>query len=130
MMLTHVTIVVKNQNEALEFYTKKMGFEKKADYQNPGQTRWLTVAPKGQAIEMVLWQAGMGSDPNLPASHMQPGIGTRWGLEVDDVRKTFSELKAKGGKVKDAQPPEKGCGFAAAPAHPDGNPVTIHGNRK
>jgi len=100
-MLTHVTIVVKNQNEALEFYTKKMGFEKKADYQNPGQPRWLTVAPKGQAIEMVLWQAGMGSDPNLPASHKQPGIGTHWVLEVDDVRKTFAELKARGVKFKD-----------------------------
>ena len=112
-MLTHVTIVVKDQNAALEFYTKKMGFEKKADYQNPGQPRWLTVAPKGQAIEMVLWQAGMGSDPNLPASHKQPGIGTRWVLEVDDVRKTFAELKARGVKFKDGQPREEGWGFSA-----------------
>jgi catechol 2,3-dioxygenase-like lactoylglutathione lyase family enzyme len=31
-----VTIVVKDQNAALDFYTKKMGFEKKADYTNPG----------------------------------------------------------------------------------------------
>src|SRR5712692_4852499 len=66
MNLTHVTIVVKDQKAALEFYTRTMGFEKRADYQNPGQPRWLTVAPKGQAIEMVLWQAGEGSDPNLP----------------------------------------------------------------
>src|SRR5712692_4599326 len=93
MILTHVTIVVKDQNAALEFYTQKMGFEKRADYQNPGQPRWLTLAPKGQAIEMVLWQAGMSSDPNLPACHQQPGIGTRWVLEVDDCRKTFAELK-------------------------------------
>ncbi len=34
-----------------------MGFEKRADYQNPGGPRYLTVAPKGQAIEMVLWEA-------------------------------------------------------------------------
>ena len=95
MILTHVTIVVKDQNAALEFYTKKMGFEKKADYINPPQPRWLTVSPKGQAIEMVLWQAGSKVDPSLPTSHDLPGIGTRWVLEVDDVRKTFEELKAK-----------------------------------
>lgn len=44
MILTHMTIVVKDQNAALEFYTKKLGLEKKADYQNPGQPRWLTAA--------------------------------------------------------------------------------------
>ena len=49
MLLTHVTIVVKDQNATLEFYTKKMGFEKKTDYQNPGQPRRLTVGPKGPA---------------------------------------------------------------------------------
>ena len=130
MMLTHVTIVVKDQNAALEFYTKKMGFEKKADYQNPGQPRWLTVGPKGQAIEMVLWQAGASSDPRLPASHEMPGIGTRWVLEVDDVRKMFAELKAKGVKFRDAQPLEESWGLAADLLDPDGNPFTIHETRK
>jgi len=115
MMLTHVTIVVKDQNAALEFYTKRMGFEKKADYQNPGQPRWLTVAPKGQNIEMVLWQ---------------PGIGTRWVLEVDDCRKTFAELKARGVKFIDPQPREEGWGFAADLVDPDGNHFTIHETRK
>src|SRR5712691_6703933 len=44
---------------------------------------------------MVFWQAGMSSDPRLPASHEMPGVGTRWVLEVDDVRKMFADLKAK-----------------------------------
>jgi catechol 2,3-dioxygenase-like lactoylglutathione lyase family enzyme len=130
MMLTHVTIVVKDQNAALEFYTKKMGFEKRADYTNLGQPRWLTVGPKGQAIEMVLWQAGSKLDPSLPASHDLPGIGTRWVLEVDDCRKTFADLKAKGVKFKDAQPREEGWGFAADLTDPDGNPFTIHETRR
>lgn len=94
-----MTIFVKDQNAALEFSTKKMGFEKKADYQSPGQPRGLTVVPKERAIEMVLWQAGMGSDPNLPASDKQSGIGSFGAvLEVDDCRKTFAELKARGVK--------------------------------
>ena len=130
MILTHVTIVVKDQNAALEFYTKKMGFEKKADYANPGQPRWLTVGPKGQAIEMVLWQAGSKVDPSLPTSHDLPGIGTRWVLEVDDVRKTFEELKAKGVKFTNAQPREEGGGFSADLVDPDGNHFTIHETRK
>ncbi len=130
MILTHVTIVVKDQKAALDFYTQRMGFEKRADYQNPGQPRWLTVAPKGQAIEMVLWQAGTGSDPNLPDSHRMPGIGTRWVLEVDDCRKTFAELKARGVKFKDPQPREEGWGFSADLADPDGNHFTIHETRK
>ena len=130
MMLTHVTIVVKDQNAALEFYTKKMGFEKKADYQNPGQPRWLTVAPKGQAIEMVLYQAGSMTDPKIPTSHDLPGIGTRWVLEVDDCGKTFAELKARGVKFLDLQPREEGWGLAADLVDPDGNHFTIHETRK
>jgi predicted enzyme related to lactoylglutathione lyase len=51
-------------------------------------------------------------------------------LEVDDVRKTFAELKAKGVKFKDAQPREEGWGFAADLTDPDGNHFTIHETRK
>lgn len=82
MKLSHLTIVVKDQKAALDFYTKTLGFEKRADYQIPGQPRYLTVAPKGQSIEMVLWQAGATSSPHLSASHQKPGMGTavcsRW----------------------------------------------------
>lgn len=72
----------------------------------------------------------MSSDPRLPASHEIPGIGTRWVLEVDDARKTFAELKAKGVKFKDTQPLEAGWGLAADLLDPDGNPFTIHETRK
>jgi catechol 2,3-dioxygenase-like lactoylglutathione lyase family enzyme len=130
MILTHLTIVVKDQNAALEFYTKKMGFEKKADHTKPGEPRWLTVSPKGQNIEMVLWQAGLVLDPRLPTSHDLPGIGTRWVFEVDDVRKTFAELKARGVKFVDLQPREEDWGFSADMVDPDGNHFTIHETRK
>ena len=129
MMLTHVTIVIKDENKAVEFYTQKKGFEKRADYTNPGQPRWLTVGPKRQPIEMVLWQVGMGSDPNLLASHKQSGIGTRWVLEVDDVRNTFGETKARGVKFLDAQPREGGWGFSADLVDSEGNHFTIHETR-
>ena len=43
--LTHAPIVVSDQDKALKFYTETLGFEKRADYQQPGKPRWLTVAP-------------------------------------------------------------------------------------
>ncbi len=51
-------------------------------------------------------------------------------LEVDDCRKTFAELKARGVKFKDPQPREAGWGMAADLADPDGNHFTIHETRK
>jgi len=37
--LTHVPIVVSDQEKALKFYTEVLGFEKRADYRNPGNPR-------------------------------------------------------------------------------------------
>lgn len=44
--ITHLTLLVKNQDEALEFYTKKLGFELHTDVMF-GEMRWLTVNPQG-----------------------------------------------------------------------------------
>lgn len=42
--ITHVALVVKKKDEAVGFYTKKVGFEK-IDYNPPGSERWVTVGP-------------------------------------------------------------------------------------
>jgi catechol 2,3-dioxygenase-like lactoylglutathione lyase family enzyme len=130
MQLTHVTVVVKDQQAALEFYTGTLGFEKRMDYALPGQPRWLTVGPKGQPIELVLWLAGAASDTVLPSSLKLPGNGTGMVLEVDDCRKTFADLKAKGVRFKEEKPMEAGWGFGAHFTDPDGNPFTLHETRK
>jgi predicted enzyme related to lactoylglutathione lyase len=114
-----VTIVVKNQNEALDFYTKTLGFEKRADFTPPGNPRWLTVAPKGQDIEIALWEAGSKTD-RVPASHQQPGIGTQWNFKVEDCRKTFADLKARGVKFM-SEPIEYPYAIGAEFTDPDGN---------
>jgi catechol 2,3-dioxygenase-like lactoylglutathione lyase family enzyme len=51
--LMTVGIVVKDQAKALDFYMRALGFEKRADFTPPGNPRWVTVAPKGQDIEML-----------------------------------------------------------------------------
>ncbi|MEX0939953.1 MAG: VOC family protein, partial [Candidatus Babeliales bacterium] len=45
--LTHITILVKDQERALNFYTEKLGFEIHTDAKF-GDSRWLTVCPPGQ----------------------------------------------------------------------------------
>ncbi len=124
MKVTHVTVVVKDQDKALGFYTETMGFEKKADYTQPGHPRYLTVSPRGQDLEIVLWPAGAEAE-RMPASHKVAGNGTRTVIQVEDCRKTFAELKKRGVRFKDPEPYEAGWGVAADLTDPDGNPFTI-----
>jgi len=114
------TLVVKNQEEALEFYTKKVGFEKKTDYTPPGSYRWVTVGPKGQDLELALFEAGT-KDPKGWSSHWKPGAGPPIVLRVDDCRKAFAELKSRGVEFKQAQPEEYPWGVSATFSDPDVN---------
>ncbi len=43
-----VTVYVDDQDEALAYYTGKLGFEKRADVSLPSGFRWLTVGAPGQ----------------------------------------------------------------------------------
>jgi hypothetical protein len=52
--LTHVPLAVSDQDPALKYYTRKVGFEKRAGYKHPAGARWLTVAPKGSDVEFAL----------------------------------------------------------------------------
>ena len=53
--LAHVTVLVKDQEEALRFYTEKLGLEKRQD-DRMGDFRWLTVAPPGQPDVAIVLQ--------------------------------------------------------------------------
>ncbi|MDG6998722.1 MAG: VOC family protein [Nitrososphaerota archaeon] len=123
--VTQITIVVKNQAEALEFYTKKVGFEKKTDYTPPGSYRWVTVGPKGQDLEIALFQAG-NKDTKGWASHWQPGNLPPIVLRVDDCREAFAELKSRGVEFKQAKPEEYPWGISATFSDPDRNLFSIN----
>jgi len=119
------TLVVRKQEAALEFYTQKVGFEKKTDFTPPSSYRWVTVGPKGQDLELALFQAGT-KDPNGWSSHWQPGNAPPIVLRVDDCRKVFAELKSRGVEFKQAQPEEYAWGVSATFADPDGNLFSIN----
>jgi catechol 2,3-dioxygenase-like lactoylglutathione lyase family enzyme len=119
--LTTVTVVVKDQGAALDFYTKTLGFEKKTDV--AGNVRWLTVAPKGQDIEILLWQAGSTTE-GMPPSLSHAGDGTGLHFQVKDCRKAYEELKARGVKFK-SEPSDNPWSTVAEFTDPDGNPFRL-----
>ena len=120
--LTLLTIVVNDQEKALDFYTGVLGFEKRVDYTPPGHPRWVSVGPKGERIEISLFQAGSNSDTRMP----QPkGSGASWRLETDDMRKDFQELKSRGVEFEETEPSESPWGLAATFSDPDGNKFSL-----
>ena len=106
--LSVATIWVTDQNEALRFYTEKLGFEIRADVKN-GDYRWLTVGLKDQPdVEFQLSAlkpaGGLSQDDVDQLASLvtsgKMGIGP-W--KTDDCQKTYETLSAKG--VEFVQPP-------------------------
>lgn len=122
--ITGFTLVVKNKAEALEYYTKRVGFEKKTDYTNYGY-RHVTVGPKGQDLELALWEVG-SPDPSGQSSQWKPGSHPPIPLRVDDCRKTFAEMKSRGVQFKQAQPEEYFWGIQATFSDPDDNTFQVN----
>jgi predicted enzyme related to lactoylglutathione lyase len=97
-----LTIAVKDQNEALQWFTEKLDFEKRVDLSAPGM-RWLTVAPRQQKeVEFVLasWFAELVGK-NAPCV-----------LETRDCQGTYRTLKDRGVRFSQT-PSEKPYGIEA-----------------
>ena len=123
--LSHVTLYVRDQDEALAFYTQKLGFEVKTDARMEG-FRWLTVGPKGQAdLEMVLMPIQPGFMLDEPTCEQIRGLLKKGALgggafNTDDCRKTYEELKARGVEFQSA-PEERPYGIEATFKDNSGN---------
>lgn len=99
--LSVVTIWVKDQNEALRFYTEKLGFDIRADFTN-GDYRWLTVGLKDQPdVEFQL--AALKPSHALTQEQVtqltklvEAGILGLGPWKTDDCNKTYETLKAGG----------------------------------
>ena len=116
-----VTLVVKDQAKALDFYTKALGLEKRSDFPGPTGVRWLTVAPKGQDIEISLFQAGSYPSPKGGQSQVKQGEGVQWTFLTTDCKKDFDDLTSRGVSFDEAKPGEFPWGFEAHFTDPDGN---------
>ena len=122
-----ITVQVTDQDKALEFYTKKLGFEKRADMlMGPGQ-RWLEVAPVGAHTRVLLYKATKDAPGAVSYEDAISRIGkpTPMVLETDDVQKTFAQLKANGVRIMD-EPKKQPYGWWGVFADQDGNTYGVH----
>jgi uncharacterized glyoxalase superfamily protein PhnB len=123
---------VHDQQEALDFYTKKLGMEVRADVSFPemGEFRWLTVAPPGQDdVEIVLMPI-----PGPPVMDtetaeqvrtvMAKGFAGTVFLATDDCQKSYEELKARGVEFTEA-PEQRPYGIDSGFRDPSGNSIRL-----
>jgi catechol 2,3-dioxygenase-like lactoylglutathione lyase family enzyme len=99
-MISHVsriTIIVKDQLDAVRFYTEQLGFEKRADRPiGPGR-RWITVAPPNdKSLEIVLQPVDWFDGEERERKLSQVGHNPTLVLAVDDCRQTSAALAARG----------------------------------
>ena len=92
--INFVTVPVKDQSRALDFYTRKLGFRVFTD-QTMGATRWIELQIPGAETRLVLHPMPNTVPEGLPAL----------ALLADNVKATYDELSAKG--VEFTQPPRK-----------------------
>ena len=93
----HITILVKDQDDALKFYTEKLGFKKCQDTMFGEDMRWVTVAPKNQPdLEITFVKAD--SREKLKSLGKQAGDHVFLTLETDNCRRDYEAMKAKGVK--------------------------------
>jgi catechol 2,3-dioxygenase-like lactoylglutathione lyase family enzyme len=106
--LSHVTVFVEHQDEALKFYTEKLGFEKRMDA-TFGGFRWVTVAPPRQKeLELVLLEPRSMFDAATAKKFealLREGKLGGGVFCTDDCQKDYEELSARGVNFKG--PPEK-----------------------
>jgi len=116
---TLVPIDVSDQDKALRFYTEDLGFEKRQDYQMPGHPRWLTVAAKGQELELIL-----SKGTRVIETPKAERTGT-YVLKTNDCKRDYETLKARGVKFIETAPVEAPYGTAIHFNDPDDNHFTL-----
>lgn len=98
-MITHLhatTIVVSDQDKALHYFTRVLGWDKTEDAPMGPGMRWLTVAPKGAATHISLSLASWYTQkPSL-----EMGINTGIAFACDDMKSTYAELRKRGVNFK------------------------------
>ena len=130
--IANALLWVHDQDEALAFYTEKVGLEVRADVTLPEMSnfRWLTVAPAGQADVSIVLMAIPGP-PVMDAetaeqvrSVMAKGFAGTIFLTTDDVQASYEELKGRGVDFVE-QPEERPYGIDSAFRDPSGNNIRL-----
>ena len=130
--LTHVNVWVHDQDEALAFYTEKLGLELRDDVTVPemGNFRWLTVGVPGQKDVNIVLMAVPGPPVFDEETRSQiqalvaKGAATGLFFTTDDVRSTYEELKGRGVEFGQ-EPTQQPYGIDAGFRDPSGNQMRV-----
>ena len=124
--LTGTQVWVHDQDEALDFYTTKLGFELRSDATIPEMGfRWLTVGVPGQDVEVVLMQVPGppivdGETADEIRGLVAKGFAQTLFLTTDDCRASFEELRGRGVEFTE-EPTTYPYGVDASFRDPSGN---------
>jgi uncharacterized glyoxalase superfamily protein PhnB len=126
--IANTQLWVHDQDEALAFYTQKLGFEVRNDVTMPemGDFRWLTVGPPGQddfaIVLMAIPGAPVMDDESAEQVRtvMAKGFAGTVFLTTDDVYASYDELKARGVEFSET-PEERPYGIDSGFRDPSGN---------
>jgi uncharacterized glyoxalase superfamily protein PhnB len=123
---------VNDQEEALAFYTQKLGMEVRTDVTlaEMGNFRWLTVGPAGQPDVAIVLMAIPGP-PVMDSetaeqirSLMAKGFAGTVFLTTDDCQASYEELKSRGVEFSE-QPEERPYGIDSGFRDPSGNSIRL-----
>ena len=126
--LSTTQLWVHDQDEALDFYTKKLGMEVRSDVTVPelGNFRWLTVGPPRQPDISIVLMAIPGPPVMDPGTAeqvkglMAKGFAGTVFFTTDDVQADYEELKSRGVEFTE-EPEERPYGIDAGFRDPSGN---------
>lgn len=128
MQVSNAQVWVHDQDEALAFYTEKLGMEVRNDVTMPEMDdfRWLTVSPPGQEDFAIVLMAIPGppvfeeETSRQIEELMAKGVSGGIFITTDDCRATYEELKARGVEFTET-PEERPYGIDAGFRDPSGN---------
>ena len=130
--LSNTQLWVHDQDEALAFYTRKLGFEVRVDVTVPelGDFRWLTVGPPAQP-DIAVALCTIPGPPTMDAETaeqvrtlMSKGFAGTLFLTTDDCQASYEELKGRGVEFVE-QPEERPYGIDASFRDPSGNHIRL-----
>lgn len=114
MRMSFASVVISDEDKAVDFYTNKLGFKKTVDFPTPFGSRFLMFAPPGGGASIVATKA-------VPGVDWKAGGMTNIAFEVDDVQAAYESLQAKGVEFSQAPSRQPWGGLQARFADPDGN---------